>query len=139
MLRRIALTAAVAFMALVQAEETLQGDEKFYVCDALNVSELNDRGELSQTNFAKAVAMYESRFAVDRETGQASGGPFGTWDAKNTQVLSPGTDEEAFKVLWFTNAPYPHLKYLLVKSYAEGEKKPFLGLTGNIVITGQCE
>lgn len=116
MLRRIAFMAAGAFMALVQAKETLQGDEKFYVCDALNVSELNGRGELSQTNFAKAVAMYESRFAVDRETGQASGGPFDTWDAKNTQVLSPCTDEEAFKVLWLAHAPYPHLKYLLVKS-----------------------
>jgi hypothetical protein len=133
MLRSIALIVAVGLVGTVQA------GEKIYVCDALSVSELNESGALEQTNFAKAIAMYESRFAVDRETGVAVGGPFGTWDAKDVQVLSSGTDKEAFKVLWLANAPYAHFKYLLVKSYSEGEKKPFLGLTGNAVITGLCE
>ena len=121
------------FVAAIQAEES------FYVCEALNVSELNNAGALENTNYAKAVAMHEPKFAVDRETGIASGGPFGTWDAKNTEVLSKGTDKEAFKVLWLSNAPYSHFKYVMVKSYVEGAKKPFLGITGNIVITGLCE
>jgi hypothetical protein len=133
MLKRFALIVAAGLVATAQADET------FYVCDALSVSELNEAGQLEQTNFAKAVAMYESRFAVDRATGVAMGGPFGTWDAKDTQVLSSGTDKEAFKALWLANAPYAHFKYLLVKSYVEGAKKPFLGLTGNVVITGLCE
>ena len=131
--RTIVLIVLVGFVAAIHAGEL------YYVCEALNVSELNDAGTLENTNYAKAVAMHEPKFAVDRETGIASGGPFGTWDAKNTEVLSKGTDKEAFKVLWLANAPYPHFKYVMVKSYVEGAKKPFLGITGNIVITGMCE
>ncbi len=130
---RVVLIVLAGFIAAVNAEES------YYVCEALNVSELNDAGSLENTNYAKAVHMHEPKFAVDRATGIASGGPFGTWDAKNTEVLSKGTDKEAFKVLWLSNAPYPHIKYVMVKSYVKGEKKPFLGITGNIVITGMCE
>ncbi len=137
--RKMIMLRNIALMLVVGLSATAQANEKFYECDALHVSELNDSGELEQTNFAKAIAVYESHFAVDRATGAAAHGPFGSWDAKDTQVLSPGTDTEAFKVLWLAKAPYAHFKYLLVKSYVEGDKKPFLGLTGNVVITGLCE
>lgn len=110
-----------------------------YVCDALSVLELGEDGALAYSDFAKAIAMHQSKFAVDRKSGVVAGGPFATIDAKNVQILSSGTDQEAMKILWLTEAPYQHFKYLWVRSYAEGPKKPFLGVTGNIVVTGTCE
>ena len=126
-------------LATLAADEAPQENHEIYVCDVSSVHELNDAGELSDSNFAKAVKMYESRFAVDRATGAAMGGPFGTWDAKHVQVLNPGNDKEGFKVLWLANTAYTHLKYLSVKAYIEGDKKPFVGISGNVVITGTCE
>ena len=114
------------------------GDE-LYVCQALTVLELGDDGALAHSDFAKAIAMHQSEFAVDRKSGVVAGGPFATVDAKDVQILSPGTDQEAMKILWLANAPYQHLKYLWVRSYAEGVKKPFLGVTGNVVVTGTCK
>ena len=113
--------------------------DALYVCEALSVMELGDDGALGHSDFAKAIAMHQSRFAVDRKTGVVAGGPFATVDAKDVQILSPGTDQEAMKILWLTEAPYQHFKYLWVRSYADGPKKPFLGVTGNVVVTGTCE
>ena len=113
--------------------------EELYVCQALSVLELGDDGALSHSNFAKAIAMHQAEFAVDRKTGVVAGGPFATNDAKEVQVLSSGTEQEAMKILWLAEAPYQHFKYLWVRSYADGPKKPFLGVTGNIVVTGTCE
>lgn len=114
-------------------------DDDLYVCDALTVLELNETGALEHTDFAKALAMHQSHFAVDRKTGVVAGGPFATVDATDGRILSSGTDQEALKIVWLSNAPYNHLKYLWVRAYAEGPKKPFLGVTGNVVITGTCE
>ncbi|TDJ63898.1 MAG: hypothetical protein E2O35_09675 [Proteobacteria bacterium] len=113
--------------------------EDLFVCNATSVLELSDTGELEHTNYAKALGMHQSRFAVDRKTGIVAGGPFATVDATDGRILSSGTDTEALKIVWLTNAPYNHLKYLWVRAYAEGPKKPFLGVTGNIVVTGICE
>ena len=129
-------TPAIAQEPAASKDEANPG---IYVCNAHKVLELDAKGELNSSNFAKAIAMYESRFAVDRKSGVALGGPFATWDAKDVRVLSPGDDKEGFKVVWLANAAYTHFKYLSVQSFAEGPKKPFLGLTGNVVITGLCE
>ena len=114
-------------------------EENLYVCNAQTVLELSESGALEHSDFAKALAMHQSRFAVDRKTGVVEGGPFATVDAKDGRILSSGTDQEALKIVWLTNAPYNHLKYLWVRSYAEGPQKPFLGVTENIVVTGTCE
>ena len=66
-------------------------------------------------------------------------GPFATVDAKDGRILSSGSDQEALKIVWLTEGAYTHLKYLWVRTYAEGPKKPFLGVTGNVVVTGTCE
>lgn len=140
MFRVLALSVTFAFAsAALGAAEGDGVHPGIFICNAVNVSELSAEGTLANTNFAKAIAVYESRFAVDRSNGVAVGGPFGTWDAKDVQVLSPGTETEGFKVLWLANAAYTHLKYLSVKSYVEGNQKPFLGITGDMVITGLCE
>jgi hypothetical protein len=128
----------IALFTLVLATPCL-ADENLYVCEALTVLELNETGALEYSDFAKAIAMHQSRFAVDRKTGVVAGGPFATVDAKDGRILSSGTDTEALKIVWLTNAPYNHLKYLWVRAYAEGTKKPFLGVTGNVVVTGTCE
>jgi hypothetical protein len=113
--------------------------EDLYVCDALTVLELNDSGALEHTDYAAALGMHQSHFAVDRKTGVVAGGPFATVDATDGRILSSGTEQEAMKIVWLANAPYNNLKYLWVRTYAEGPKKPFLGVSGNIVITGTCE
>lgn len=113
--------------------------DALYVCEALSVLELGEDGALAHSDFAKAIAMHQSEFAVDRKTGVVAGGPFATVDAKDVQILSPGTDQEAMKIMWLAEAPYQHFKYLWVRSYADGPKKPFLGITGNVVVTGTCE
>ncbi|MGR8920100.1 MAG: hypothetical protein ACU85V_10795, partial [Gammaproteobacteria bacterium] len=110
-----------------------------FVCTATSVMQLNGDGKLENTNFAKAVKMYEARFAVDRGTGMTLGGPFATWDARSVTVLNPGSDTEGFKVAWMAEAAWTHFKYLSVQSYVDGPKKPFLGLTGDVVLTGTCE
>ena len=114
-------------------------DESAYLCDTESVSELNTVGQLENTDFAKAVKMYSPRFAVDRKNGVVAGGPFATSDAKDVQVLDPGADTRAMQILWLSEAPYPYFKYLFVRSYADGPKKPFLGISGSLVITGTCE
>lgn len=134
-----ALVTLATYGGIVQAETGTEQGAGIYVCDVASVAELNDAGELERTNFARAIKMYESRFAVDRATGAAMGGSFGTWDAKDVKVLSAGSETEGFKVLWLADAAYTHLKYLSVKSFVEGKRKPFLGLSGNVVITGTCE
>ena len=128
----------IAIFTLVLAT-TCFADENLYVCNALTVLELSESGALEHSDFAKALAMHQSRFAVDRKTGVVAGGPFATIDATDGRILSSGTDQEALKIVWLTNAPFNHLKYLWVRAYAEGTKKPFLGVTGNMVITGTCE
>ena len=127
-----------ALLALGLATACL-ANENLYVCDALTVRELGESGELENSDFAKAIEMHQSRFAVDRKTGIVAGGPFATVDATDGRILSSGTDQEALKIVWLSNAPYNQLKYLWVRAYAEGPKKPFLGVTGNVVITGTCE
>ena len=131
---RISLAIILSLASL-----TTIAKDALYVCEALSVMELGDDGALAHSNFAKAIAMHQSKFAVDRKTGVVAGGPFATVDAKDVQILSPGTDQEAMKILWLTEAPYQHFKYLWVRSYADGPKKPFLGVTGNVVVTGTCE
>ena len=69
MTRSIATVVAIGFLTSAHAEQAADPGPGIYVCDALTVAELNDEGRLENTNFAKAVAMYESRFAVDRKTG----------------------------------------------------------------------
>jgi hypothetical protein len=83
--------------------------------------------------------MHAARFAVDRNNGVVAGGPFATVDAKDVQVLDSGSDTKAMQILWLTEAPYAHFKYLFVRSYADGPEKPFLGISGTLVITGTCE
>ena len=118
---------------------TASAKDELYVCQALSVLELGEDGVLTDSDFAKAIAMHQSEFAVDRKSGVVAGGPFATVDAKNVQILSSGTEQEAMKILWLAEAPYQHFKYLWVRSYAGGPKKPFLGVTGNVVVTGTCE
>ena len=132
------LRISLALVLCLAACGTFAKDD-LYVCEALSVLELGEDGALSHSDFAKAIAMHQSRFAVDRKNGVVAGGPFATVDAKDVQILSPGTDQEAMKILWLTEAPYQHFKYLWVRSYADGPKKPFLGVTGNVVVTGTCE
>lgn len=132
------LKICLTVFALTLASTAL-AKEELYVCKALSVLELGEDGALAHTDFAKAIAMHQSEFAVDRKTGVVAGGPFATIDAKNVQILSSGTDQEAMKILWLTEAPYQHFKYLWVRSYAEGPEKPFLGVSGNVVVTGTCE
>lgn len=127
------------FIVLCALASLAHADEHLYVCNAQTVSELNEAGELASTNFAKALAMHQARFAVNRKTGVVAGGPFATVDATDGRILSSGTNQEALKIVWLSNDTYNNLKYLWVRAYAEGEKKPFLGVTGNMVITGTCE
>lgn len=114
-------------------------EENLYVCKALSVLELSESGALEHTDYAKALAMHQSRFAVDRKSGIVAGGPFATADAKDGRILSSGTEQEALKIVWLADGPFNHLKYLWVRTYAEGPKKPFLGVSGNVVVTGNCE
>jgi hypothetical protein len=114
-------------------------EENLYVCNALSVLELSESGALEHTDYAKALAMHQSRFAVDRKSGIVAGGPFATADAKDGRILSSGTEQEALKIVWLADGPFNHLKYLWVRTYAEGPKKPFLGVSGNVVVTGNCE
>ena len=114
-------------------------DEGLYICNVLSIVELSESGTLEHSDFTKALVMHQSQFAVDRSPGVVAGGPFATVDAKDGRILSSGNDQEALKIVWLTNAPYAHLKYLWVRAYAEGPKKPFLGVTGNVVVTGTCE
>ena len=132
------LKIGIAVISIMLAS-TVAAKDELYVCNALSVLELGEDGALAHSDFAKAIAMHQSEFAVDRKTGVVAGGPFATIDAKDVQILSSGTDQEAMKILWLTQAPYKHFKYLWVRSYAEGPKKPFLGVTGNVVVTGTCE
>lgn len=124
---------------LMIAVSTATAKDELYVCQALSVLELGEDGALVHSDFAKAIAMHQSEFAVDRKTGVVAGGPFATIDAKDVQILSSGTEQEAMKILWLAEAPYQHFKYLWVRSYAQGPKKPFLGVSGNVVVTGTCE
>lgn len=133
-MRRIATVFALCFISGL-----LAAAEELYVCQSLSVLELGDDGALTHSNFAKAIAMHQSKFAVDRNSGVVAGGPFASVDAKDVQVLSPGNNQEAMKIMWLADAPYQHFKYLWVRSYAEGPRKPFLGITGNVVVTGTCE
>jgi hypothetical protein len=126
------------FLAIIFATPGY-AEENLYVCDALSVLELSESGALEHTDYAKALAMHQSRFAVDRKTGIVAGGPFATADAKDGRILSSGTEQEALKIVWLAEGPFNHLKYLWVRSYAKGPKKPFLGVSGNVVITGTCE
>ena len=126
-------------MILLMITASSYAKDALYVCEALSVLELGEDGALAHSDFAKAIAMHQSEFAVDRKTGVVAGGPFATVDAKDVQILSPGTDQEAMKIMWLAEAPYQHFKYLWVRSYAHGPKKPFLGITGNVVVTGTCE
>lgn len=128
----------IALLTLVLATPCL-AEENLYVCNALTVLELNEEGALVHSDFAKALAMHQSRFAVDRKTGVVAGGPFATVDAKDGRILSSGTEQEALKIVWLTDGPYNHLKYLWVRAYAKGPEKPFLGVSGNVIITGTCK
>ena len=112
---------------------------RYYVCDARQVLELADDGTLAESDFAKAMMMYEARFAIDRRTGLTMAGPFASFDARDVTVLSEGNEQDPFALVELANAPYVHLKTLQIKSYASGPRKPFLGTTGNLVITGTCE
>ena len=83
-------------------------EENVYVCDTLTVLELNEGGALEHSDFAKAMAMHQSRFAVDRKSGVVAGGPFATVDAEDGRILSSGSDQEALKIVWLTEGPYTH-------------------------------
>jgi hypothetical protein len=138
----LGVVVALSFAAYGQNEPPAESTDdvvRYYVCQTKQVLELTDAGDLEETNYAKAIGMHQGRFAVDRRTGITMAGPFATADAKGGQVLSEGNDENPFVVVSLGNAPYVHLKALQVESYANGADKPFLGLSGNLVITGTCQ
>ncbi len=111
----------------------------YYVCAVTEVRELTDRGILEITDYARAVEMHAGRFAIDRASGITMAGPFATSDARETRVLSQGTDAEGMSVVWLSNTAYTNLSALHVKSYVKGPTKPFVGMDGHLVIVGECE
>ena len=68
------------------------------------------------------------------------GGPIANHNnAGQPQVLDPGSDEQAFKVLTIYR-PYTSVAYLQIDSYTESREKPFLFVSSTAgVITGTCQ
>ena len=77
-------------------------------------------------------------FTVDRETGRMLGTPSNHNAYGRPQVLDPGSSEQAYKVLTIFR-PNVNVDFLRVEEHAEQKRKPFLFVTGSMVMTGTCD
>ena len=84
--------------------------------------------------FPKPINIGE-RFAVDRDTGRVTGGPFMRSSITSTTVVHPGARATAFKAIY---TQLDDVEVLQVEEFAPGNDKPFVALTLLTVLAVVC-
>lgn len=100
---------------------------------------LSNNGSLS----ADHVLYSGFEFNVDRSSGHVLGDVISNASYANKIVLDAGSDQQAFKAIWFskefggTNSGR-NAQYLSVEEFEDGPSKPFVLVEGSRVLTGVC-
>jgi hypothetical protein len=105
-----------------------------YKCHVSQVIKLSDDGTLDDWD---AFALNRKEFVVDRGTGRMTGAVTNHNMWGKPQVVDYGSHAQAFKVITVYK-PMVSLDYLYVEEFADSTNKPFLFLTGNVVVSGLC-
>ncbi len=107
-----------------------------YVCTALDVADVNDKGEIKSR---KDMLGKKSTFMVDRASGAIVGAPFGNAGSNRATitVLDFGSNKQAYKVLTVYK-PYTTIDYLQINEFEEKEEKTFFGISFGTYVTGIC-
>ncbi len=107
-----------------------------YECAVVSATSLAANGEMKRTSFTKA---YEGqKFIVNRETGQITSEVISNSNGfGQPEVLDLGSSEQSFKALTVFR-PKVAVDYLMIQSFVEGPKKPFLFLSGGLLMSGKC-
>lgn len=78
------------------------------------------------------------QFIVDRSSGRVMGDVFANHDAQRVEILDPGSQQQAFKLL-AVFGPNISVDYLQIKEYHLQGAKPFTGMSQGKAYTGVCD
>lgn len=134
--RALGLVFATGLSAMhLQASEERPSISDGYSCKVVLSGELNNRGRMARTDFAK---LYDGlKFLVDRDTGYMYGPPRNHNENGSPVVIDRGSDEQSFKAITVYR-PFSSVEYLMIEEFSNEQNKPFMFVTGSKVITGVC-
>jgi hypothetical protein len=117
---------------LASASAVCHGADLDYQCVITQELHLEAGGSLKR--FAKPINIGE-RFAVDRDTGRVTGGPFMRSAITRTTLVHRGGNATAFKAIY---TQLGDVEVLQVEEFAPGKDKPFVAVTLLTVLAGVC-
>lgn len=106
-----------------------------YQCQIYDESLVNDTGRL----YRHPEPWYRfvgDRFAVDRATGQVTGGPLSGWPMTQITVHAVGSRSEAFKAVYVSIS---NVMLLQIEEFHPGKQKPFMAVGLLEAFSGLCE
>ena len=127
-MKRIVVAAILA-----SASAVCHGTDLDYHCVITEVLHLEAGGALKR--YAKPIDIGE-RFAIDRDTGRVTGGPFMHSAITKTTLVHPGGKATAFKAVY---TQLGDVEVLQVQEFAPGNDKPFVAVTLLTVLAGVCK
>ena len=127
----------VFLLVAISVGTTAYALDDAYKCTVVSAKQLGDTGEIVASGSGEIYI--GSEFVIDRGSGKMIGPVPKNWGAfGQPQVLDPGSDVDGFKALTIYG-PHVTVDLLVVESYAESSKKPFLFIDSNIfIISGVC-
>jgi hypothetical protein len=130
----------LALCVLLAISLTASAGEQDYQCVVTGEAFLGSNGTIGSGNRPVYVSQ---RFAIDRRSGAITGGPMASNAETGVRfVLDPGGPGWSYKLVsTYKPGPDGHraADYIVVNEFEKGEVKPFVGLTGSMVIHGTCE
>jgi hypothetical protein len=109
-----------------------------YICTISEIQELNSTGNLEIYHGIYST-LIGTTFSISRETGEVIGMPFSTKGWKEARVLDRGDATRSFKLMITSHQSNAWVRYLYVREFDEGERKPFWGADGEQMYAGTCK
>ena len=108
-----------------------------YHCVIQDQIQTADSGRRVPAAAIRVANHHAQQFVVDRVSGRVMGDVFANHDAQRVEVLDPGSNQQAFKLL-AVFGPNISVDYLQIKEYHVQAAKPFTGMSQGKAYTGVC-
>ena len=130
---KVRVVCGVLSVALgVSIADKASAYETAYQCVVKESKTLADNGLLENWAFG-----LDAEFVVDKDTGRMNGGLTNHGVFGKPNVIDPGSNQQAFKVLTIYSG-FPTVDYLYIELFAEGWPKPFIYRSGSNIYSGTC-
>lgn len=127
---------ALCAVSLLTLSDGVMASERYH-CVIQDQIQAGDSGKRLPAAALRVANHYELQFIVDRSSGRVMGDVFANHDAQRVEILDPGSNQQAFKLL-AVFGPNISVDYLQIKEYHVRAEKPFTGMSQGKAYTGVC-